>query len=87
MPHRFTTRWPAIGPFQLAPCPPNARLRHLDYLCRQFGDHYHSERPHQSLDNEPILPVTPPLENSQPRSVKCKTRLGGLLKSYSRQAA
>lgn len=63
--------------------------RHLDYLCRQFLEHYHAERPHQSLDNEPILPFPKVDEPGSipPRLIRCKTRLGGLLKSYSHQAA
>ena len=27
---------------------------HLDRVLRQFTEHYHAERPHQSLDNEVI---------------------------------
>ena len=32
--------------------------RHMDYLCREFLEHYHAERPHQGLDNE-LLAATP----------------------------
>jgi putative transposase len=67
---------------------------HLDHLCSEFVAHYHEDRPHQSLGNEPILKlkrrddessddVEPPLLGD----VRCKTRLGGLLKSNSRKAA
>ena len=28
--------------------------RHLDHLNAEYLAHYHEERPHQSLDNEPI---------------------------------
>jgi hypothetical protein len=50
------------------------------------------ERPHQSLDNEPRgRPKThhgPLAEQIVPfTGVRCKQRLGGLLKSYSRKAA
>jgi hypothetical protein len=63
--------------------------KHLDYLCREFAEHYHAERPHQSLDNEPILPFPSLVESSGVplSSIRCKKRLGGLLKSYSRKAA
>ena len=60
--------------------------------------HYHEERPHQSLENEPLKK---PKRGGRPKKqfgpldeqivplteVRCKQRLGGLLKSYSRKAA
>jgi putative transposase len=65
--------------------------RHMDYLCHEFLDHYHAERPHQGLDNElptlcrkkrkrqpDLLPLT---------EIGCHNRLGGLLKHYYRKAA
>lgn len=59
--------------------------------------HYHEEWPYQSKDNEPLLRPKPPKtkrKNSkvQPPDVvpisdiQCQTRLGGLLKHYSRKA-
>jgi putative transposase len=67
--------------------------RHLDYLVGQFKDHYHLERPHQSLENQ--VPVrkgyrrkTADPPSSVPLStIGCQTRLGGLLKHYYRKAA
>ena len=71
-------------------------LRHFDYLCREFLEHYLNERPHQSLENhtpagakkgnrkkqaEPTDPPIPKLHE-----IRCRKRLGGLLKSYSRAA-
>jgi putative transposase len=72
--------------------------QHMDHVCREYLAHYHDERPHQSLENEPI---TAPKRRGPPRTkrgnvkdeilplnaVRCKQRLGGLLKSYSRTAA
>jgi putative transposase len=64
--------------------------RHLDHLCSEYLAYYHEDRPHQSLDNRPIrnrrrVPLT---DDVVPlRSIRCKSRLGGLLKSYSRKAA
>lgn len=72
--------------------------RHMDYLCAEYLAHYHAERPHQSLDNEPL---NQPKQRGRPRTkrgkiedeivplgeVRCRSRLGGLLKSYSRRAA
>jgi putative transposase len=72
--------------------------RHMDSLCAEYLAHYHEERPHQSLDNEPLKkpkrrgrPTKRPVsitEQVVPFSdVRCQQRLGGLLKSYSRRAA
>jgi putative transposase len=70
--------------------------RHFDYLCREFLEHYHKERPHQGLEN--CVPVArthkrkkklaAPVAVALPRlgDIKCKERLGGLLKSYERAA-
>jgi putative transposase len=66
---------------------------HLDYLIREFLDHYHGQRPHQSLGNEPV--VRPRERKALPsaeeplslRDVRCEQRLGGVLRSYSRKAA
>ncbi|MBS0207961.1 MAG: DDE-type integrase/transposase/recombinase [Planctomycetes bacterium] len=71
--------------------------RHLDYLCAEYLAHYHEERPHQSLDNEPLLkrktPGRPRTKQSSLNKqvvtlaeVRCKRRLGGLLNSYHRAA-
>jgi putative transposase len=61
---------------------------HLDYLVSEYVEYYHRERPHQSLDNELIVKLPdekPPDRNGDP--VQCRTRLGGLLKHYYREAA
>jgi hypothetical protein len=57
---------------------------HLRAAVRAFVDHYHEERPHQSLGNECIAPVIT-LIGSGP--VRCRERLGGVLKFYYRAAA
>jgi putative transposase len=67
-------------------------LGHLDHLCREYWAYYHEDRPHQNLDNETILKKQsiappPPGEVLSLRSIECRERLGGLLKSYSRKAA
>jgi putative transposase len=56
--------------------------KHLDYLIREYVEHYHAERPHQGLENRLVVGESPPAEGE----VKCKTRLGGLLKHYYRAA-
>ena len=70
----------------------------MNHLVSEFLAHYHAERPHQGLENELIVkPKLPkatkkrkakPLPNVVPlSSIHCQTRLGGLLKHYSRKAA
>jgi putative transposase len=66
--------------------------KHLRHLLKEFLEHYHDERPHQSLGNRP--PNRPPgpdvipfAKDPKPTKVMCRERLGGLLKSYSRAAA
>src|SRR5436190_2441236 len=64
--------------------------KHLDHLCSEYLDYYHEDRPHQALNNRSIRNRrrVPPAADVVPlRSVRCKSRLGGLLKSYSRKAA
>ena len=58
---------------------------HLDHLVEEYLAHYHTERPHQGIGNRLIIPRAHP----PPRSGKivCRTRLGGVLKSYKRVAA
>jgi hypothetical protein len=59
--------------------------RHVRHVVFSFAEHYNRERPHKSLGyRRPIEPEKPPtLEGA----VKCRERLGGLLKSYFREAA
>jgi putative transposase len=57
---------------------------HLRAAVRAFVEHYHEERPHQGLGNELIAPKTMSIGTDP---VKCRARLGGLLKFYYREAA
>jgi Integrase core domain len=57
---------------------------HLRATVRAFVDHYHEERPHQGLCNELIAPKTTSVSRGP---VRCRERLGGLLKFYYRAAA
>jgi putative transposase len=65
----------------------------LNYLIKQFVEHYHEERPHQGIDNNLPIPKKrrrkkPPGESTiSIASIGCKSRLGGLLKHYHRKAA
>jgi putative transposase len=62
--------------------------KHLDYLVREYVEHYHTERPHQGLGNLRIGERAPaegvPVELG---GVERRTRLGGLLSHYVRRAA
>jgi putative transposase len=71
-------------------------MRHLYAVARSWLDHYHAERPHQGVENE--LLVKPPgvkksVENRTAdemlslQDIRCRQRLGGLLKHYERVAA
>ena len=42
--------------FQKPPATGSLPEQHMNYLCTQFGEHYHRERPRQGLANE--LPGT-----------------------------
>ena len=54
-------------------------LRALD----EFVAHYHRERNHQGLGNELIIPATAAARGTR---VRCRDRLGGLLRYYHRAA-
>jgi putative transposase len=70
--------------------------QHLNHLCQEYLAYYHEERPHQSLDNEPLKKAKgrrkvrkrPDVESDviPLNEVRCKQRLGGLLKHYYRKA-
>jgi putative transposase len=66
-------------------------LRHLAAITREYLEHYHTERPHQGIDNEPILPAKPARsprdEDLLLTDVRRRDRLSGLLKHYERRAA
>jgi transposase InsO family protein len=59
--------------------------RHLRHVLDEFVEHYNTERPHSGIDHErPVQPEKPPPRDGP---VACRERLGGLLKSYHREAA
>lgn len=67
-------------------------LQHLAFLTREFLAYYHTERPHQGLDNELIATASRrrrKLDDEAPPlgEIACRTRLGGLWKHYERRAA
>ena len=56
----------------------------LHRAIREYVEHYRFERPHQGLGNEVIEPAV--RRPSTQTEVRCKERLGGLLKHYSHAA-
>ncbi len=52
---------------------------------KSFVDHYHRERSHQGLGNRLIDPVRMAGETDRP--IRCRERLGGMLRYYYRDAA
>jgi transposase InsO family protein len=52
----------------------------------QYVEHYHSERNHQGKGNVRLFP-TVSQDPAREDSIRCRERLGGLLKYYAREAA
>ena len=61
--------------------------KHLDYLVREYVEHYHAERLHQGLGNQKIKRAALPIDGLNDGEVRRRDRLGGLLKHYFREAA
>ena len=59
--------------------------KHVRHVVDEFIDHYNKERPHQGLGNRLITEPEEPVPRDGP--VLCRKRLGGLLRSYHREAA
>jgi putative transposase len=57
----------------------------LSYAIHQYLTHYHTERNHQGLGNQLIAPELG--IGSHSSQVRCRERLGGLLRYYYRDAA
>jgi putative transposase len=64
---------------------------HLRHLLREYVDHhYNRERPHQAKGNVPLQEIDQEAPSILPfpaSEVKCRKRLGGLLRHYYRDAA
>jgi transposase len=62
--------------------------RHLRYLVRTFVEHYLTGRYHQGIGSRIIQPkVSPGNDNGELGPIRCRSRLGGLLNFYYRDAA
>lgn len=70
-------------------------IQHMDHLCREYLAHYLEERPHQGRDNEVLVEPAGKKKSRRPNAeelptlndIRCRSRLGGLLKHYERKAA
>ncbi len=58
---------------------------HLRWAIREYVEHYHSERPHQGIDN--VLIDQPSGAANDDAEIVCTERLGGVLKHFRRSAA
>ena len=58
----------------------------LRRVVSDFLEHYHQERNYQGKDNLLLFPVSAPRTLGPQGGVRCRERLGGLLKYYSRAA-
>jgi putative transposase len=59
----------------------------LRRVLRHYQAHYHEERNHQGKDNLLLFPLRTPAVPGKQEQVRCRERLGGLLKYYERKAA
>ena len=62
--------------------------RHLRYVLKEFLAHYHAERFHQGLGGQLLeRPAGSANQNGSKGKVVCRSRLGGTLNFYHREAA
>ena len=62
--------------------------RSLRHALTEYVTHYHRERPHQGRDNVVLMPAFAQVQVTTGGSpIRCRERLGGLLKYYQRAAA
>jgi putative transposase len=62
--------------------------RSLRHALTEYVTHYHQERPHQGRDNVVLMPALAQAQvTTRGSPIRCRERLGGLLKYYERAAA
>ena len=59
-------------------------LRQVDYIAKEWLAHYHAARPHQGLGNNVLAVDFAPQTEGK---VRCRERLGGVVREYYREAA
>jgi hypothetical protein len=57
----------------------------LQRAVHEYLAHYHAERNHQGLDNALVAPLPSPTRTFG--RLRCRERLGGMLRYYHREAA
>jgi putative transposase len=60
--------------------------RSLRRSLAEYVEHYHAERNHQGKDNVLLFPRDTRIQCDQ-QTVRCRERLGGLLRYYHQEAA
>jgi len=77
-----TIRWECLDKFIIF------GKRHLDYLCQEFTRYYNEKRSHMECGHLPPL-AEPPEEVAtlKPSEVRIRSYVGGLVKSFERNAA
>jgi len=58
----------------------------LRRVVSDFLEHFHQERNHQGTGNVLLFPVPATCEGAPSKAIRCRERLGGLLKYYGRVA-
>ena len=68
---------------------PAQREQYLAQHCisGHYEAHYHEERNHQGKGNLLLFPLRTPAVPGKQEQVRCRERLGGLLKYYERKTA
>jgi transposase InsO family protein len=62
--------------------------RSLRYARTEYVTYFHQERPHQGKDNVVLMPTVAPAQvTTRGNPIRCRERLGGLLKYDDREAA
>ncbi|MBT4288433.1 MAG: transposase [Deltaproteobacteria bacterium] len=59
----------------------------LQRTLKEYITHYHQERNHQGKDNRLLFPIVGYNPTKKHGTIKCRIRLGGILKYYLREAA
>ena len=58
----------------------------LRRVVSEFLEHYHQGRNHQGKDNLLLFPASALQDRNAPPAIRCRERIGGLLKYYGRVA-
>ena len=58
-----------------------------EHITSHYEAHYHEERNHQGKNNVLLFPLPTQAVRGERAKVRCRERLGGLLKYYEREAA